>query len=416
MRIYKVGGAVRDKILNIPCHDNDYVITGATEEEMLSLGYKKVGKSFPVFLHPETGEEYALARKEIKTGPKHGDFKFIFTPDIKIEEDSLRRDFTCNALYQDIQTGRIIDCCNGREDIKNRILRHISPHFAEDPLRVLRLCRFAAALDFDVAPETMALCKKMVQEGALKHLSRTRIWQEFEKALCLPRFCKFILTARECGLLDEILPEVAALWLVPEREDYHPEKNSGEHTILALKAAQSSDPLVNFAILFHDIGKTKTDKKKWPSHHNHDKLGASLVKDIAKRLNAPSTYGEFSSFVAANHMVYHKKISEVEDKIAQIAVTLSNAKRKEDAERFVAVLKADMEGRAISPSEKGLKAFERFSTYLNRLISEARKYKKSEIPNFALLLEKIKNKELAPSILDKEFAKMIIKKEKQASL
>ena len=177
MQIYQVGGAVRDKLLNRPCQDKDFVVIGATEAEMLEQGFKKVGKSFPVFLHPETGEEYALARKEIKTGRGHKDFKFVFTPDISLKEDSCRRDFTCNAIYEDTETGEIIDYHNGCEDIKNRILRHISKHFAEDPLRVLRMCRFAAELGFSVAPETMALCQKMVQKGAIRHLSRDRIWQ-----------------------------------------------------------------------------------------------------------------------------------------------------------------------------------------------------------------------------------------------
>ena len=180
MHFYQVGGAVRDMLLHKSCQDRDFVVTGGTEKAMLALGFKKVGKSFPVFLHPETGEEYALARREVKTGLGHCDFKFEFTPDITLEEDSLRRDFTCNALYRNPDTGEILDFHQGRDDIKKRVLRHISEHFAEDPLRVLRMCRFAAQLEFAVAPETMALCRRMVEEGALAHLSRQRIWQEME--------------------------------------------------------------------------------------------------------------------------------------------------------------------------------------------------------------------------------------------
>ena len=250
MRIYQVGGSIRDKLLNKTSQDRDFVVVGATEEEMLYEGYKKVGKSFPVFLHPKTQEEYALARKEIKTGPTHKDFKFEFTPDITLEEDSIRRDFTCNAIYQDVQTGEIIDYHNGIKDIENRVLRHVSEHFSEDPLRVLRMCRFAAQLGFDVAPETMKLCQDMVKNGDMKHLSKERIWQEFEKALSYPTCYKFVEKARECGALKELLPELEYLWEVPERKDYHPEGNSGEHTMLALKKAQSSRADFSLVSLF----------------------------------------------------------------------------------------------------------------------------------------------------------------------
>lgn len=255
MHFYQVGGAVRDMLLHKSCQDRDFVVTGGTEKEMLALGFKKVGKSFPVFLHPETGEEYALARREVKSGLGHCDFKFEFTPDITLEEDSLRRDFTCNALYRNPDTGEILDFHQGRDDIKKRVLRHISEHFAEDPLRVLRMCRFAAQLEFAVAPETMALCRRMVEEGALAHLSRQRIWQEMEKALGCRGFYLFVRTARECGALSVLLPEIGELWNVPERRDYHPEGNSGEHTVLSLKAADTDDAMVNLAVLLHDVGK-----------------------------------------------------------------------------------------------------------------------------------------------------------------
>lgn len=409
MQIYQVGGAVRDKLLNKPCQDKDYVVIGATEEEMLGQGYKKVGKSFPVFLHPETGEEYALARKEIKTGRGHCDFKFIFTPNISLKEDSCRRDFTCNAVYEDPNTGEIIDYHNGCEDIKNRILRHISKHFAEDPLRVLRMCRFAAQLGFSVAPETMALCKKMVQKGAIRHLSRDRIWQELNKALKSPAFYRFVETARECGVLKEILPEVEQLWQIPERTDYHPEGNSGAHTMLALKAAQSSDSLVNFTVLLHDIGKTRTNPDLWPSHRGHDKLGAELIKKIARRLKAPASYAEFAAFTAANHMLYHRPLQDVRQELAAVAVTLAKQEQNEYFRRYTDVLKADMQGRDKADFSEEFKEFAKFENYLQRLTDNAHRNTASTMPDFETLLAGVRSGTLPPSSVKEAYVAFILK-------
>jgi len=400
MKVYMVGGAVRDKILNRPVHDRDFVVFGTTPEIMLSQGYKKVGKHFPVFLHPETGEEYALARKEIKTGSGHKDFEFIFTPDITIKEDAIRRDFTCNALYEDINTGEIIDYHNGQSDIEARILRHISPHFVEDPLRVLRMCRFSAELDFMVAPETMALCQQMVQDGALKCLSKDRIWQEFEKALASENFYHFIENARECGALKILLPEVEELFRVPERTDFHPEGNSGAHTLLTLKAAQSSDSLINYAALLHDIGKIKTDPKCWPSHRGHDKLGVDVVKNIGKRLKIPTLYTEFAAFTAQHHMIYHQKIEENLREIADIAIQLSRFQHKDYCKRFIAVLKADMHGRGIKATGEEIELFKNFEDYMQQLVMAAKNKKPSELLGFENYIAGIKDGSLSPSILN----------------
>lgn len=408
MQIYLVGGAIRDNLLGIPVHDKDYVVTGATEQQMIDKGYTKVGKSFPVFLHPETKEEYALARKEIKTGKGHKDFRFEFTPNITLEEDSIRRDFTCNALYQDQETGEIIDYHNGREDIKNKILRHVSKHFAEDPLRVLRMCRFAAQLDFDVAKETMELCQNMVKAGALKNLSKDRIWQEWEKALASPYFYKFIEKARECGALEQMMPEVEQLFSVPERIDFHPEGNSGAHTLLTLKAAQSKDSMVNFASLLHDIGKIKTDPECWPSHRGHDKLGADVVKAIGKRLKVPDAYTDFASFVAINHMIYHQKIKDSVTDIAHIATHLSRFSNKDYLNRFIAVLKADMEGRGKEVLPEEQKDFEEFCCYLTKLTKAASHKKVSEIKGFENILQAIKEESLPPSSLNEAYLKELI--------
>ena len=251
MKIYEVGGAVRDSFLGKNPRDIDYVVVGATAEKMLSLGFIRVGKSFPVFLHPETKSEYALARKETKTGEKHTDFAFDFSPEISLNEDLQRRDFTCNALAKDIETGEIIDEVGGLNDIKNKVLRHINAeHFIEDPLRVLRMCRFAAQLDFFVAPETMKLAQQMVASNMLKNLSAERFREEFLKALSSADFARFLITLNECGALKFLLPNFAEVF--------------NKRQIRVLDLVKNSDTLLKFAVLFlefNDVQKIKTDCK-----------------------------------------------------------------------------------------------------------------------------------------------------------
>lgn len=408
MQIYITGGFVRDKILNNTSHDKDYVVVGSTIEEMLSLGFIKVGKTFPVFLHPTTKEEYALARKEIKTGKRHQDFEFIFTPDITLKEDSLRRDFTCNAIYEDITTGKLIDYHNGIKDIQNKILRHISPHFKEDPLRLLRACRFVATLNFTLAPETVKICKQMVEEGALSHLSKERIFQELEKSLCSPYFYRFIETARQIGLLKVLLPEVEDLWQIPERADYHPEKNTGQHTILALKSANSKDPITNLAILLHDIGKTKTDKTHWPSHHHHETLGIELAQDILKRLDAPNLYKNFIPLAIEHHMIYHNFLENNPQKLVNLCIKLAKHKRQSYYERFKVVINADMHGRALPNFIKEEQEFENFIQEFDKYYNASLLPKPKLIKNFSSLLEQLKNKELTKEDLTKIETKAII--------
>ena len=289
MKTYLVGGAVRDMVLGRPPHDSDYVVFGATPEEMTALGFERVGKDFPVFLHPQTHDEYALARKEIKTGDKHTDFKFVFGPDITPAEDMQRRDFTCNALMFDAENNKIIDLVGGVEDIHNRVIRHVNTeHFIEDPLRVLRMCRFAAKLDFEIAPETMKLAQDMTRTGMLNHLTSERIWKEIESALNTDHFDKFIRTMRECGALKVLLPEVDKLWDTPERTDYHPEGNSGEHTMLVLQQGYNLSPKIKFALLLHDIGKIAISESillkpgrltdlEYNNMKQHPVIGASIV-------------------------------------------------------------------------------------------------------------------------------------------
>lgn len=417
MKIYKVGGAVRDKLMQKKCSDNDYVVVGSTIEEMLSLGYQRVGKSFPVFLHPKTKEEYALARRDIKTGLTHKEFKFEFGKDITLKEDSYRRDFTCNAIYEDIQTGELIDYHNGIEDIKNKTLRHISEHFSEDPLRVLRAIRFSATLNFDIAPETLDLCKKMIKEGALSHLSKPRIFQELEKALSSPYFYRFIENARKIGLLKELLPEVDSLWDIPERIDYHPEKNAGNHTLLALKAGQSSDSIVNLAILLHDVGKTKTDPKHWPSHHHHETLGVDIAKKILNRINAPNKYKDFIFFAIEHHMLYHRPIEEIKRELAKVAMIIVAHKNDDYYNRYIALINADMKGRAINNFDKQTKELKTFCQNLKELIDIASKPKSEYIPNFMDYVQKIQKKEITKHAQKElEISAILNKKENKKTL
>lgn len=320
MQIYKVGGCVRDLILNRKCHDVDYVVVGSTPEEMIDIGYKQVGNDFPVFLHPQTGEEYALARKEVSTGDKYTDFKFQFTPDITLREDLERRDFTMNALAQDMHTGCIEDYFNGQKDIQDKIIRHVNAeHFIEDPLRVLRAIRFACQLNFTIAPETEELCTNMVNKGMLRALTPERVWKEMEKALSTPAFDVFLMYLDKFGALQEILPEVYALKEVPERLEYHPEGNSYKHLILVHQALYNryasanildlQNPhelaILNFGILCHDLGKSKT-QECWPSHHNHEILGIELVETLCDTLKVPNEFRNFGKLACNHHMKFYK--------------------------------------------------------------------------------------------------------------
>ena len=410
MQIYQVGGAVRDKILGKAIQDTDHVVIGSSETEMIALGYQKVGKHFPVFLHPQTHEEYALARKEIKTAHGHKGFQFIFTPDITLEEDSLRRDFTCNAIYYNPETNEYFDFHKGMADIEKRILRHISSHFSEDPLRVLRMCRFVAQLDFTVAPETMSLCKQMVSSGELSYLSPERIWQEIMKATKTEYFDKFILTAKESGALAYILPEVSELWQIPERQDYHPERNTGNHVILCLQSAHSNDSLLNFAILLHDIGKIKTDKTQWPSHHHHDELGVEVIKEICHRLHIPNRYRDFAVFCARNHMVSHQSLSANRYRLAQIATELADKFTAKDMERLLLLMRADLCGRQLTQVK--LDNFNIIAEALRQLYHTAKKIKLSSLPEFPKMLAKLQAHEITSEEMYAYRVKTILNKTK----
>ncbi|MCO5357340.1 multifunctional CCA addition/repair protein [Acidovorax kalamii] len=312
MQIYMVGGAVRDKLLGRPVNDRDWVVVGATPEQMLALGYLPVGRDFPVFLHPETREEYALARTERKSGRGYRGFVVHSAPDVTLEEDLSRRDLTINAIAESVDgtsAEGVFDPYSGAQDIEARVLRHVTDAFREDPVRILRVARFAARFtDFTVAPETMQLMREMVEHGEVDHLVPERVWQELARGLMEEQPSRMFEVLRECGALQVLLPEVARLWGVPQRADYHPEVDTGVHLMMVLDmAARLSAPLtVRFACLAHDLGKGTTPADVLPRHIDHETRSAELLKDVAERLRVPVDCRETADVVAREHGHIHR--------------------------------------------------------------------------------------------------------------
>jgi len=307
---YLVGGAVRDKLLNLAVYDRDWVVVGATPEQMLAEGYTAVGKDFPVFLHPKSKEEHALARTERKTGAGYTGFQCHFAPNITLEEDLLRRDLTINAIAQDAQ-GNLIDPYHGQQDLQNRVLKHVSEAFVEDPLRVLRVARFAAKLahlGFTIAPETMNLMAEIVQSGELEHLTAERVWQEWQKSLTTQDPQVFLSVLRECGALAVVLPEISCLFGVPQPEKWHPEIDTGIHTLMVAKqvALLSGSPYVRFAAQVHDLGKGITPESEWPSHKMHCHTGVSIIKALCERVRVPNEYRDLALMVCEQHSNIHR--------------------------------------------------------------------------------------------------------------
>ena len=285
MQIYVVGGAVRDALLGRPCDDRDYVVVGATPEAMVAQGFRPVGRDFPVFLHPKTHEEYALARTERKSGRGYHGFTFHTAATVSLEEDLARRDLTINAMAQG-EDGRLVDPFHGQQDLKAKILRHVSPAFSEDPVRILRLARFAARFpDFSVAPETLALMQSMVTAGEVDFLVAERVWQELAKGMMEARPSKMFEVLRACGALARLLPEVDALFGVPQRAEFHPEIDAGVHTLMALdmSATRSLSLPARFAVLCHDLGKAMTPADILPRHHGHEARSAAAVLTLSAR-------------------------------------------------------------------------------------------------------------------------------------
>jgi tRNA nucleotidyltransferase (CCA-adding enzyme) len=308
MRIYAVGGAVRDELLGLPVQDRDYVVVGASPQELAARGFRPVGKEFPVFLHPVTHEEYALARTERKTGPGYRGFSFHAAPDVTLEQDLARRDLTINAIAR-AEDGSLVDPCRGVEDLRQRVLRHVGPAFVEDPVRILRVARFGARFaDFVIAPETMALMRDMVRRGEADHLVPERVWQEFSRGLMEVRPSRMLETLWQCGALARILPEIEQLFGVPQAPDTHPERDTGVHVLLVVDhAARRGYPLpIRFAALLHDLGKGLTPSDDWPEHAGHEARSAGLVESVCDRLRAPKDCRDLAVLTAREHGNIHE--------------------------------------------------------------------------------------------------------------
>lgn len=349
MKIYLVGGAVRDQLLNYPVKEKDWVVVGATVDEMLRLGYQQVGKDFPVFLHPDTKDEHALARTERNTSPGYKGFEVHASPDVTLEEDLIRRDLTINAIAQD-EAGNIVDPYNGQADLKSKKLRHVSPAFCEDPVRILRVARFAARyahLDFTVADETIQIMKDMVANGEADALVAERVWQEFNKALGERNPEVFIETLRCCNALKIILPEIDALFGVPQPEQHHPEIDTGIHTLMVLQQAAklSSKTATRFAALCHDLGKALTPKEHWPSHHGHEAKGIKPVQQLCKRLRIPNEFKELAVITAEFHLHVHRAFEIKKTTLLKTIEKLDGMRKPERYEEFLVACTADIRGR-----------------------------------------------------------------------
>ena len=346
MEIYLVGGAVRDKLLGMAVKDRDWVVVGATPEEMTTRGYKMVGADFPVFLHPDTKEEYALARTERKSGRGYKGFTVYAGADVTLEQDLVRRDLTINAMAED-STGRLFDPFHGGADLKRGILRHVSPAFAEDPLRVLRVARFAARFGYPVAPETLALMQTIVAAGEMETLVAERVWSELERALGEKQPVRFFEVLRECGALQRLLPELDALFGVPQPPEHHPEIDTGVHTfmVLAQAARLSPDPRVRFAALVHDLGKGTTPAAQWPKHHGHEQRSVALVRAICERFRVPNEFRDLAVLVARYHAHCHRAAELRDDTLLETLEALDAFRRPERVEAFVLACEADARGR-----------------------------------------------------------------------
>jgi len=349
MKIYRVGGAVRDKLLNYFSDENDWLVVGATPEEMVELGYVPVGNDFPVFIQPQTGEEYALARTERKSGHGYAGFTFHAAADVSLEDDLVRRDLTINAMAEDEQ-GVLYDPYGGQRDLSAKILRHVSDAFTEDPLRVLRVARFAARyhhLGFTVAAETMDLMTAISTSGELDYLVAERVWKETERALGERSPDIFIETLRQCGALKVLLPEVGRLFGVPQRADYHPEIDTGIHTLMALQQSVrlSDRSAIRFAVLVHDLGKGITPDDVLPSHKGHEARGVALVDDVCDRFKVPNDVRQLALAVTEYHLMCHKAQQLKPETIVNLLKGIGALKSRDKLEDFILCCEADARGR-----------------------------------------------------------------------
>ena len=349
MQIFKVGGAVRDQLLGRPVADIDWVVVGATPEQMRAQGYRPVGDDFPVFLHPQTGEEYALARTERKSGHGYGGFTFHTSPDVSLEEDLLRRDLTVNAMAQ-ADNGTVFDPYGGQADLAARVLRHVSPAFAEDPLRVLRVARFAARyayLGFSVHADTLALMRSLAESGELAHLTAERIWQEFARALMEDNPEVFIQVLRDCGALKALLPEVDVLFGVPQPAEHHPEVDTGVHILSVLQQCVRFKQTLNirWACLLHDLGKGTTKTELWPRHIAHEKHGLPLIKKVNKRFKVPNECAQLALLVGEYHTHAHRALELRPETLLKLLMSFDIMRRPQRFDDFVAASEMDSRGR-----------------------------------------------------------------------
>ncbi|WP_288499629.1 multifunctional CCA addition/repair protein [uncultured Erwinia sp.] len=349
MKTYLVGGAVRDGLLNLPLKDKDWVVVGASPQQMLDAGYEQVGRDFPVFLHPSSHEEYALARTERKSGSGYTGFVCYAAPDVTLEQDLARRDLTINAIAQDAD-GNFYDPYRGREDLKLRLLRHVSAAFNEDPLRVLRVARFAARfahLNFRVADETMALMRAMAASGELAHLTAERVWKETESALLTRNPQVYFQVLRDCGALAVLFPELDNLYGVPAPAKWHPEIDTGVHALMTLAmAAQLSPELdIRFATLFHDVGKGLTPPEKWPSHHGHGPAGVPLVAALCERLRVPNTVRDLALLVTEFHDLVHTLQNQSAATLIALFDRVDAWRKPQRVEQIAITSEADARGR-----------------------------------------------------------------------
>ncbi|MGH8219908.1 MAG: multifunctional CCA addition/repair protein [Steroidobacteraceae bacterium] len=354
MQVYLVGGAVRDRLLGHPVRERDWVVVGADPADLITRGFTPVGREFPVFLHPETHEEYALARLERKVAPGYRGFETRFAPDVTLQEDLRRRDLTINAIAES-DSGEIVDPFGGRRDLEARVLRHVSEAFVEDPVRILRVARFAARfapLGFRVAEDTMALMARMVSCGEVDALVPERLWQETERALAEERPEVFFEVLRACGALKALYPEIDALFGVPQPEKWHPEIDTGVHVMLAVgfAARSGASTAVRFATLTHDLGKALTPPERWPAHLGHEKAGVPLVETLSRRLKAPNAYQELAVLAARHHTLVHRAFELKPATVLELLEMTDALRRPERFGELLLACEADARGR------KGLEA------------------------------------------------------------
>lgn len=348
MKVYLVGGAVRDRLLNLPVKERDWVVVGASPQELLDQKFRQVGRDFPVFLHPQTNEEYALARTERKSAPGYYGFECDFSKSVTLEEDLARRDLTINAMAMDEQ-GVIIDPYHGQQDLKDKILRHVSPAFIEDPVRVLRVARFAARfhhLGFKLANETRLLMYAMARRGELDHLVPERVWQEWQRSLDEKNPEQFILVLRACDALSIIIPEIEALFGVPNSYHYHREVDSGVHSLMVLQAAVklSTDPVTRFCALVHDLGKAKTPVNEWPKHHGHEEKGVAVIESLCARLRIPNEYRNLAVMTSRHHLTIHRLFELRANTIVKLLERCDAFRRPNLFDNMLIACQADAEG------------------------------------------------------------------------